>query len=127
MGAISAAEEISARIRAMDRCWLEGRFDDLGAYLAEGVVFVAPNGNRALSRDTAIASYQKFMSHAKIRRFEASEPVVTQHGDTAVAEYAWDMAWNSEGQSYEAKGREVLVLAHSAGGWCVIWRTQLSS
>jgi len=127
MGAISGAGEIFARIRAMDRCWLEGRFADLKTYLAEDVVFVAPNGNRALSRDTAIASYQNFMSHAKIRRFEASEPVVTQQNDTAVAEYAWDMAWDSEGQSYEAKGRQVLVLVRLAGGWSVIWRTQLGS
>ena len=127
MGTISGPEEISARIRAMDRCWLEGRFADLKTYLAEDVVFVAPNGNRALSRDTAIASYQNFMSHAKIRRFEASEPVVTQQNDTAVAEYAWDMAWDSEGQSYEAKGREVLVFTRSADGWSVIWRTQLGA
>jgi ketosteroid isomerase-like protein len=127
MGTVPAAEEISNRIRALDRCWLEGRFADLKAYLAEDVVFVAPNGKRAMGRDTAIAGYQEFMGRAKVRRFETSDPVVTQQGDAAVAEYGWEMAWDSGGQSYDAKGRDILVLAQIAGNWSVIWRTQLSS
>jgi len=123
----SLDQDISFFVREMDRCWLEQRFDDLKSYLAEDVVFVAPTGQRAKGRDTAIASYREFMTRATIRRFHGSDAVVTRANDTAVAEYGWDMAWDSDGQSYDAKGREVLVLSRAGGNWAVIWRTQLSA
>jgi ketosteroid isomerase-like protein len=119
-------QDIVSHVQAMDRCWLERRFDDLKSYLAEEVVFVAPNGHRRAGRDAAIESYREFMSRSEVRRCDISEPVVTRQGDTAVTEYGWDMAWDSEGQSYEAKGREVLVLSRTPAGWLVIWRTQLA-
>lgn len=120
-----AQEDIIAQVRAMDRCWLERRFDDLKSYLAEDAVFVTPNGRRVEGGDAAVESYREFMSRSQIHRYQAGAPVVTLKGDTAVAEYGWDMAWDSEGQSYEAKGREVLVLTRQGGAWSVIWRTQL--
>jgi len=119
--------DIITHVQSMDRCWLEGRFADLKSYLAEDVVFVAPNGHRSAGRDAAIEGYRKFMSRSQVRHCQMSEPVVTRQGDTAVAEYGWDMAWDSDGQSYEAKGREVLVLSRMGGAWSVIWRTQLGA
>jgi ketosteroid isomerase-like protein len=124
---MGATDDIIAQVRAMDRCWLERRFDDLKSHLAEGVVFVAPNGHRSAGRDAAIEGYREFMGRSEVRHFQTSEPVVTCHDDTAVAEYGWDMAWDSNGQSYDAKGREVLVLSRAAAGWSVIWRTQLGA
>jgi len=50
---------------------------------------------------------------------------VTRNGDTAIVEYDWDMAWIDGGTPYEAKGREILVLAHQDRGWRVVWRTQI--
>lgn len=123
----SLDRDISSFVREMDRCWLEQRFDDLKSYLAEKVVFVAPTGQRAKGRDAAIASYQGFMSRAQIRRFQSGDFVVTRADSAAVVEYGWDMAWDDGGQSYEAKGREVLVLSRSGSNWAVIWRTQLSA
>jgi ketosteroid isomerase-like protein len=122
---MSAKDDIIAQVRAMDRCWLERRFDDLKSHLAEAVVFVAPNGHRSAGRDAAIEGYREFMSRSEVRNFQTSEPVVTCRGATAVAEYGWDMTWDSDGKSYDAKGREVLVLTRSATGWLVAWRTQL--
>ena len=123
----SPSQDIASWVKAMDRCWLEHRFADLENYLAQDVVFVAPNGHRAFGRDTAIEGYREFMGRAQIRRFQPGDPVVTQRGDTAVVEYDWDMAWESGGESYEAKGRDILVLSCSADVWSVIWRTQLSA
>jgi hypothetical protein len=31
-------------IESMDRCWMEARFSELEAFLADDVVFVAPGG-----------------------------------------------------------------------------------
>ena len=122
-----AQQGIFSLATELDRCWLEQRFDDLKSYLAEDVVFVAPNGNRTRGRDAAIAGYREFMSRARIRRYQTGDVIVTTADGAAVAEYVWNMAWDSDGQSYEAKGKEVLVLSRSSGSWTVIWRTQLAA
>jgi hypothetical protein len=38
------AEDLIAFTKEMDRCWMERRFSDLSAYLAAGLVLVAPGG-----------------------------------------------------------------------------------
>lgn len=123
------AEDLAAFVAAMDRCWLERRFDDLANYLAEDVVMVGPGGGRVEGLASAVESYREFMSRSRIAHFAARDHAVTLRGDTAVVEYGWDMAWESgaesAGERHEASGREVLVLARRADGWRVVWRTQL--
>ena len=120
------AEPLIEFVRDMDRCWIERRFDDLAAYLCADVVMVAPGGRqRSDGRDAAIAGYREFMSRCELRRFDSHGHVVTRNGDTAIVEYGWDMAWADEGMRHEAKGREILVLAHQDRGWRIVWRTQI--
>ena len=110
----------------MDRCWMEGRFRDLEAFLAEDVVFVAPGGEqRSEGLSTAVESYRQFMSHAQVKRFETSDHVVTPRGDTAVVEYRWQMDWAAGGVDHSETGRDVLVLARRDDDWRVVWRTQI--
>jgi len=92
---MSAAEFISF-VDSLDRCWMEGRFDDLHAFLAEDVVFVAPGGKPRLEGIAqAIESYRQFTSASQIKHFETRHHFVTERGDTAVIEYAWEMTWVS--------------------------------
>lgn len=120
------SEDLIRFVREMDRCWLEGRFDDLRSFLDPEVVMVAPGGNRMAGVDTAIESYREFMGRSRVDRFETSGHQVTERGAAAVVEYRWDMAWNDGGTAHEAQGREVLVLSREQPGWRVIWRTQLA-
>lgn len=116
-----------AFVGEMDRCWMERRFDALARYLADDVVMVAPGGQiRMNGIDAAVGSYREFMSRSEVTRYETSDCIVTERGDAAVVEYGWDMAWESGGETHEATGREVLVLACRAGEWRVVWRTQIS-
>jgi ketosteroid isomerase-like protein len=110
----------------MDRCWMERRFADLAGFIADDVVMVAPAGSdRMQGLGAAIASYREFMSRCEVRRFDTGNHHVTRHDAAAVVEYEWDMAWNDQGTEYQAKGREILMLAREAEGWRVIWRTQI--
>ena len=120
-------DDLVAFARNLDRCWLEQRFDELAAYLAPDIVFVAAGGAARLEgREAAVQSYRAFMERSRILRFEASGHEVTESGDAAVVEYGWDMAWESDGEEHAAQGREVLVLSRTGGRWCAIWRMQLS-
>jgi ketosteroid isomerase-like protein len=119
-------EALIAFIQDMDRCWVERRFGELSAYLADDVVMVAPGGRqRVEGADAAIDSYREFMSRCELSRFDSHGHVVTRNGDTAIVEYDWNMAWSDQGTDHEAKGREILVLAHQDRGWRVVWRTQI--
>jgi ketosteroid isomerase-like protein len=111
---------------SLDRCWMQGRLQDLKAFLAEDVVFVAPGGTpRSEGIAPAIESYRQFLSHAQVNSFETSNHVVTQRGDTAIVEYEWQMAWLAGGEEHQESGREVLVLAGGGEDWRVVWRTQI--
>ena len=113
-------------VDSMDRCWMEGRFQDLGAFFAEDVVFVAPGGkHRSVGLAPAIESYRQFLSRAQVTRFQTQDHVVTQRGDAAIVEYAWQMTWVVEGAEHTETGREVLALTRRDGNWRVIWRTQI--
>ena len=127
LGGIDMVEtEFISFIESMDRCWMEGRLQDLGAFLAEDVVFVAPGGTpRGDGLAQAIESYRQFMSHAQVNRFETSDHIVTLRGDTAIVEYQWQMVWIAAGAEHNETGREVLVLSRRDDKWRVVWRTQI--
>jgi ketosteroid isomerase-like protein len=118
--------EFISFVESLDRCWMQGRLQDLDAFLAEDVVFVAPGGKpRAEGIAPAIESYRQFTSHARVNRFQANDYFVTRRGDTAIVEYEWQMTWVAAEVEHSDTGREVLVLARRAGNWRVVWRTQI--
>ena len=118
--------EATQFVEAMDRCWLERRFQDLHNFLAEDVVLVAPGGNpRIKGISAAVESYRQFMAHATVQQYATAGHEVTLRGDTAVIEYGWNMDWTAHGSSHQDSGREVLVLARRDSNWRVVWRTQI--
>jgi ketosteroid isomerase-like protein len=121
------ADDMIAFVGEMDRCWIERRFTDLSAYLADDVILVAPGGKHRMEGvDASIESCREFMSRSDVTRFQTSDHVVTRRGSTAVVEYDWDMSWSDQGIDQGTQGRDILVLAQQHDrGWRVMWRTQL--
>jgi ketosteroid isomerase-like protein len=119
-------DEFISFVERLDRCWMQGRLQDLDAFLAEDVVFVAPGGKRrGEGIAQAIESYRQFTSHARVSRFETNDYVVTRRGGTAIVEYAWQMTWVAAEAEHSETGRDVLVLARRDDNWRVVWRTQI--
>jgi ketosteroid isomerase-like protein len=118
--------EFISFVESLDRCWLQGRLQDLSAFLAEDVIFVAPGGTpRIAGLVQVIESYRPFTSQAQVRRFQTSDHFVTWRGDTAVVEYAWQMTWVAAEAEHNDMRRDVLVLAWRDENWRVVWRTQI--
>jgi ketosteroid isomerase-like protein len=122
---VNDAEFISF-VESLDRCWLQGRLQDLNAFLAGDVVFVAPGGtHRIAGLAQVIESYRQFTSHAQVKHFQTSDYFVTWRGDTAVVEYVWQITWVAAEVEHNDTGRDVLVLARRDENWRVVWRTQI--
>jgi ketosteroid isomerase-like protein len=114
-------------VEAMDRCWLERRFDDLNAYLASDVLFVAPNGSELRGAAGAIQSYREFLDRCTVEAYETTDWEASLHGGEAVVRYTWRMRWASGGSAQAATGQETLLLSKRPDGWRVASRTQTPS
>jgi ketosteroid isomerase-like protein len=118
--------EFIAFVEAFDQCWVSQHLQDLGTFLAEDVVFVAPGGNHRITGiEQAVESYRQFLSHAQVKHFRPYDYAVTQRGDTAVVEYGWEITWVAAEVEHKDVGHDILVLAQRDNRWRVVWRTQI--
>lgn len=125
--AMSEADDLTARVRAINACWLEGRYQELTSYFHEGMILALPDSEqRVAGRDAIIDSYRQFGESATGIEFHSHEPQVDAIGDTAVATTSFEISYELEGARYRESGTDVLVL-HRAGeaAWEVVWRTVL--
>ncbi|MGO9831244.1 MAG: YybH family protein [Myxococcaceae bacterium] len=124
----AASLSIQAVLAALTKAWRTGRTKDIAALLHPSVVFVRPGfAGRAEGRAACVATYDEFLSSALVLRYEETEPSVDLFGDTAVASFRWEMAWETGGQRSEESGHDLYVLVRSEGRWLIAWRTLLAS
>jgi len=96
----------------------------LGEYFHPEAVIVAPGfRKRAQGRDECMQSYKDFVAATKVTDYQESDMTVDIWGDTAVASYHYEIAWEVKGQPYRDSGRDVFVLRREGGKWLVVWRT----
>jgi hypothetical protein len=125
-------QAISDLIDRMNRAWLEGAIEDLPAAL-DGCfhpAMVIRGGDlqvNAAGKEACIQSYLDFLGSADVHRCMIDAPEIDLAGDTAMAVYGWEMTYESEGQTYEEAGSDILALARSDGGWLITWRAMLPS
>lgn len=119
-----ASQPIRAVLAALAKAWRTGRTQDIHALLHPSVVFVRPGfSGRAEGPAACIATYDEFLAAALVLRYEESEPTVDVVGDTAVASFRWEMAWEMGGQRSEDAGHDLYVLVRAEGRWLIAWRT----
>jgi hypothetical protein len=120
-----APAELRARAEAYDRCWVEGRLDDLRTFLDPDVVFTGPDFQRlAKGIDACVESYARFITAARIHDFKTSEYVVDITGTSAVMTYRWSIDYEWEGKRSVETGQDLLVWVPAPGGWLICWRCQ---
>lgn len=76
-------------------------------------------------KEACIQSYIDFLGSAVVHRCVLDEPEIDIAGDTAVAVYGWQMTYETEGQTYEEAGSDILALARFDTGWLITWRAML--
>jgi hypothetical protein len=122
----SVSQPIREVLAALTKAWRTGRTQDIRPLLHPSVVFVRPGfSGRAEGPEACIATYDEFLSAALVLRYDEGETTVDVTGDTAVATFHWEMAWEMGGQRSEDSGHDVYVLVRTAGQWRILWRTLL--
>jgi uncharacterized protein (TIGR02246 family) len=124
----ASSQPIRAVLASLTKAWRTGRTPDIRALLHPAVVFVLPGfSGRAEGPTACIATYDEFLSSALVLRYEEETPSVDVFGDTAVATFRWEMAWETGGQRSEEAGHDVYVLVRTEGRWLIAWRTLISA
>ena len=117
-------EEIRRLVKKINAAWLHGRPEELAPYFHEDMVIVPPDfRRRAKGREACVASYKDFVSQAKVREYKDSEPDIDLWGNTAVATYSWEIAYEMKKESYRESGWDVFVLVREHARWLAVWRT----
>ena len=123
----TASVEIERLIRALNAAWPEGRLEDVGRCFDEEAVMVPPGGGVLVrGREAIVGSFRDFLDMAKLHGFELLDPTVAVFGATACAVVPFKVRYELQGQVYDEKGEDILVLLQNAGEWRIVWRTQAS-
>jgi hypothetical protein len=122
----TGSESAAAAMRGINRAWLEGRTDDLPAFIHPDVTMVFPGfEGRVKGREAVIAGFVDFCTHAKIHEYREDDFQADVVGDTAVVTFRYEMVYERSGEKYRANGRDLWVFTRPAGDWLAVWRTML--
>jgi hypothetical protein len=117
--------ELREQVESYDRCWLEGRPEDLRRFLHPDAVFTGPNFERlAEGVDACVQSYVAFLAEAKVHDFKASDYVIDVADDSAIMTYRWTIDYQLGDTRSRESGQELLVWVGRRGKWLIAWRTQ---
>lgn len=122
------ADEIAIRdlLAAINAAWLERRFEDFDTFFADDIVLVAPDFSaRLVGRAASVETFREFMERAAVTSFVEDDLSVTISGDTAVADFAWEMTWTDGETPHSQRGRDLFVFSRQGGTWRAVWRTLL--
>ena len=122
------ASRIAGVVEAINRAWLEGRYDAIGDYVHEFVVLSPPGAAPVLGRSAFVQSYADFGAAATLHSFESEQPNVRAWGDTAVAECPYAVDYEIPTGRFKERGvRTCWSSQGSTLSGLVVWRTLSSS
>jgi len=124
---LDEAAEVWALVQAMNSCRAAGDAAGAGACFAEDAALARPGGDLSCEGRTTIEeTLLEEIQATRMRALEEHEdPVVRVWGDAAVVRYGFHARGFSDGRKRDWEGRELLVLARSAGAWRITWLQRL--
>jgi uncharacterized protein (TIGR02246 family) len=123
MASTSDLEEVCQLVQRINEAWRTGQPAKLREFFHEDMIIVGP-GYRGMGKgkDACVRSYEEFIRNATILDYKESEPVVRAWGNTAVATYDWEMAYEMNSQAGREAGTDLFVFEREAGRWVAVWR-----
>ena len=119
-------EDIREFVLAMNRAWVEGRFDDLRAFFHDQVVMLMPASPHTLvGREPMIQSYREFAAMAAVHRFEITDLTVYPFGTVVMCHARFTVDYTIPSGRFEEEGLELYAVDVSAKP-TILWRTQVA-
>ncbi|MFC2134911.1 nuclear transport factor 2 family protein [Bacteroidota bacterium] len=110
-------------IESINYLWTNGQAEHLGPFFDENVIHVDQDYQTlTTSKEELLKSYKSFCDNAIINSFSESEEKIEIFGTTAVVSYSWNIQYEMNANSYDEKGKEILVLSKETGKWLIVWR-----
>lgn len=120
-------DEIRGLIGKINQAWLKGNLEELREYFHDDMVIKGPQFKSMGTggKEACIKSFEGFLRAAKIHDFKESDVQVDLFGSTAIATFAWEIAYEMNGQNYHETGHDVFVFVGGTGKWQAAWRAVL--
>lgn len=116
-------EELVHIIKQISLSWREGHSERLKEYFHERIKIVSSDLKiLGEGREACIKSYSDFTAQAKLQKYNESKPDIFVWGNTAVASYRYDVAWEMNGKFYDETGKDLFVFTYENGKWLAVWR-----
>lgn len=113
-----------ALMQNINRCWYEKRFEPLGNYFHDDIVFNSPDLKRqATGKAVCVQSYRDFMESSTILLYQETNPLVHIFENTAIVHYDFEMRYEQKGQVFHDTGTDILVFNRHGDAWKAVWRT----
>jgi len=120
--------EIQELVQQLNDAWVKGHPEELASLFSEEIVMVRPDfAQRTKGRSACVASYADFCTQADIQELKLGDLAIDVFGDTAVATYSYDIAYEMGGERFKDRGRDLFVFNRSNGKWQAVWRTMIIS
>jgi uncharacterized protein (TIGR02246 family) len=121
-------EEIWQLVKRMNDAWAKDGPDELASFFHEDIVMVHPDfTQRTEGKAACVASYEEFRKQAAILDFKISHPGIDVFGETAIATYSYEIAYEMGGERFNDTGRDVFIFVRENGRWLAVWRTMIIS
>jgi hypothetical protein len=116
-------EQIHQIIKKINQSWLEGHPENLNQYFHDNMIIVSTEFKvMGAGKEVCVKSYADFINQAVVKDYKETDPEIHVWGDTAVAFYNYEIAWEMNGKSFREAGRDFFVLIFENGKWLAVWR-----
>lgn len=116
-------DQIKQTIKKINQSWLEGHPENLNHYFHDNMMIVSQEFKvMGAGKEICIKSYADFINQAVIKVYKESDPEIHTWGNTAVAFYNFEIAWEMDGKSFQEKGRDFYIFSFDNGKWLAVWR-----
>jgi ketosteroid isomerase-like protein len=125
MPAEMIVKKLEDLVREINRLWVGGNAEKLGEYFHEDMIIVNPELKKmGQGREDCVKGYIDFAAQAKTTSYEESNFEINVWGNTAMANYGFEISYEMGGQKYNDIGRDVFIfsLDDKEGKWRAVWR-----
>ena len=119
---------VASTLKCIIAACKNGNVKELKKYFHSSMVIEGPEfQERKEGLDQCLQHHEDFLRNVHIQSYKESDHQVRVWGDTAVANYRFEVQIETDGQVYRDIGRELYVFSRMNGEWRAVWNSIVPS